>query len=304
MSFVSALFAIASLFAPWFPLSDAPGAYVSSGMVRADRVRTQSVVPVAPRKVDVASLGPRISGQSAIVVDAGSGAILYEKDANAVRPVASIAKLAAALVFLETGANLGERLTMAAEDDREGGEEFIRPGESATGRDFLVASLLGSANNATITLARSVNQDLDAFVAAMNDRAKSLGMRRTVFMEPSGLDAGNTSTARDLVRLLAEAGKREAITGIIGTHRDEIRVFPQGASKTVLTTNHLLGTMVFVEYGKTGHLDESGFNLATAVTTRDGHTLYIVTLGSATNEDRVQDAKSLAVWAQNTYQWE
>ncbi|MBI2050425.1 MAG: D-alanyl-D-alanine carboxypeptidase [Parcubacteria group bacterium] len=303
MSFVSVLFAIASLLFPPFPFSDADGAYVSNGSVRADRVRTTDDASRPPVKIDRASLGPRISARSAIVVDAKSGAVLYEKDASALWPVASIAKLMAAVVFLESGPNLGERLTMVPEDDREGGNEFIRPGQSATARDFLVASLLGSANNATITLARSAPAEAGAFVERMNVRARELGMRNTVFTEPSGLEPENTSTAEDLVRLLAEAGKHPAITDIIGTHRDTIRVFPEGAAKAVLTTNHLLGTIVLVAYGKTGHLDESGFNLATAVDTAGGHRLYIVTLGSQTNEDRVQDAKSLAVWAQNTYQW-
>jgi len=303
MSFLSVLFALASLLSPSFPFSDAGGAYVSNERVRADRVRTSDEASRAPVKTDIVSLGPRITAGSAIVVDAASGAVLYEKNSSAQWPMASIVKLMTALVFLESDPNFGERLTMISEDDREGGNEFIRPGQSATTRDFLVASLLGSANNATITLARSARQDLGAFVGRMNARSQELGMRHTVFTEPSGLEPENTSTAQDLVALLAETGKRPAITDIIGTHRDTIHVFPQGAPKTILTTNHLLGTIVLVVYGKTGHLDESGFNLATAVGTRDGHTLYIVTLGSETNEDRVQDAKSLAVWAQNTYQW-
>lgn len=304
MSFLSALLAITSLLAPSFPFSDAGRAYVSGSRVRSDRALLPDAAARPPVKIDVASLGPRLSAQSAIAVDAGSGAVLYEKNANAERPMASIVKLMTALVFLAAEPNLGERLTMTAEDDREGGEEFIRPGESATGRDFLIASLLGSANNATITLARTVHEDQGAFVASMNAKAKSLGMARTRFTEPSGLAPENASTARDLVKLLAEAGRHEAITAVIGTHRGTIRVFPQAVSKTVLTTNHLLGSIVLVLYGKTGHLDESGFNLATAVATRAGRTIYIVTLGSETNEDRIQDAKNLAVWAENTYQWE
>ncbi|MBI2636989.1 MAG: D-alanyl-D-alanine carboxypeptidase [Parcubacteria group bacterium] len=218
--------------------------------------------------------------------------------------MASIAKLAAALVVLDGAPNLETLFTMEAQDDREGGEEFIRPGESAKLRDFLVASLLGSANNATISLSRSVEPDAGAFVARMNRKAASLGMAETTFTEPSGLSAENTSTAWDIAKLLAAAGESEVIRESMGTHRATITVHPAGERRTVLTTNHLMGGIVLVAYGKTGHLEESGYNLATAVSTREGRTLYIVTLGSETNEDRIQDAKNLAVWAGNTYAWE
>ena len=207
--------------------------------------------------------------------------------------MASITKLAAALVVLDEAPNLETLFTMEASDDREGGEEFIRPGESAKLRDFLVASLLGSANNATITLSRSVSQ-----------KAGSLGMAETTFTEPSGLAPENTSTAWDIAKLLAAAGESEVIKESIGTNRATITVHPTGVLRTVLTTNHLMGSIVLVAYGKTGHLEESGYNLAAAVQTKKGRPLYIVTLGSETNEDRIQDAKNLAVWAENTYAWE
>ncbi|MBI2637208.1 MAG: D-alanyl-D-alanine carboxypeptidase [Parcubacteria group bacterium] len=303
MSFLSVVAAIASLLWSAFPIAER-GAYVSGGGVRADRLLSIADAPPPPVKVDIASLGPRMSAKSAIVVDASSGAVLFEKNAGERRPIASIAKLAAALVFLDDKPNLEALFAMEASDDRAGAEEFIRPGESAKLRDFLVASLLGSANNATITLARATNSDLGAFVERMNQKARDIGMRDTVFTEPSGLAPENVSTARDVVKLLAEAGTHEAITGIIGTHRATITVHPKGVRKIVLTTNHLMGSIVPVAYGKTGHLDESGYNLAAAVETRGGRMIYVVTLGSETNEDRVQDAKNLAVWAGNTYAWE
>lgn len=303
MSFLSVLLTIAGVMIPSFPFP-AQGPYLSNDSVRADRVVLVADSATPPVKQDVASLGPRISAQSAVAVDAASGAVLFQKNPGALWPMASIAKLASAVVFLETKPNLEARFTMEESDDREGGEEFIRPGESAKLRDFLVASLLGSANNATISISRSVDADSRAFVAAMNAKARELGMRDTVFTDPSGLAAENMSTAYDIAKLLAEAGKHQAIADITGTHRATITVFPSGVRRTVRSTNHLLGSIVRVEYGKTGHLDESGYNLATSVETREGRRLYLVTLGSETNEDRIQDAKNLAVWAENTYAWE
>ncbi len=303
MSVLSVLLAIMSIMVPSFPFGvSAP--YLSNTGVRADRVLAVPGTPKPPAKRDVASLGPRLSAQSAIVVDAASGAVLFQKNPRERRPMASIAKLATALVVMDEAPNLEALFTMEESDDREGGEEFIRPGESAKLRDFLVASLLGSANNATISLSRSVEPDARAFVARMNRKAGSLGMVETLFTEPSGLAPENTSTAWDIAKLIAAAGESEVIKESIGTHRADITVHPTGALRTVRTTNHLMGGIVLVEYGKTGHLEASGYNLAAAVQTKEGRSLYIVTLGSETNEDRIQDAKNLAVWAENTYAWE
>ncbi|MDP3995023.1 MAG: serine hydrolase [bacterium] len=303
MQFLSVVAAIASMLIPSMPFAEHMP-YLSGSGLRADRVVVVGEdIAAAPVKIDIASLGPVLTSQSALVVDAASGAVLYEKNAHAPWTLASIVKLATAMVFLESAPNMEERLTMQEEDDAEGGDSFIRPGQSATARDFLKASLLGSANNATITLSRSARGSVAQAVRDMNAKARSLGMHDTIFVDPTGLSPENKSTAFDIVKLLAETGRHKEITDIIGTHRGTIRVFPGGVSKPVLTTNHLMGSIVFVEYGKTGHLEEAGYNLAVAVAIRGGHTLYIITLGSETNEDRVRDSKSLAIWAQNTYEW-
>jgi D-alanyl-D-alanine carboxypeptidase len=278
--------------------------YLSNDSVRADRVVQATENTIPPTKLDVNSLGPRISAESAIVVDAKSGAVLYGKKDTAVWPMASIVKLMTALVFLETEPVLDARVEMNDEDERKGGEDYIRPGETATLRDVLTASLLGSANNATILLSRSAGMTTEEFVNRMNEKASELGMKSTKFVEPSGLSPENVSTAHDIVRLLSATGASELIADITGIHQDTIRVFPSGLSRRVITTNHLLGTIVFVEYGKTGYLDESLYSLAASVSTRQGNELYIVLLGSESDADRVQDAKNLTVWSQKVYQWD
>ncbi|MAG28865.1 hypothetical protein CL632_01820 [bacterium] len=302
MHLFSILLSIISLAVPTLPIIEHEP-YISNSKIRADRVFSITEDVNVPEKIDSASLGPRLSAGSALVVDAESGAVLFEKDGNISWPMASIVKLMTALVFLEADIVLEERVEMTEEDEREGGEDFIRPGESSSLRDYLTASLLGSANNATIVLSRSIGISTQEFVNRMNQRAKELGMRDTKFVEPSGLDPENTSTSYDMVRLLNAIRDNEIIADITGTHQSFIRIYPSGFSRRVLTTNHLLGSIVFVEYGKTGYLDESLHNLATLVSTNNGNELYIVTLGSETNEDRVQDAKNLAVWAERVYRW-
>ncbi|PJC40499.1 MAG: hypothetical protein CO042_03475 [Parcubacteria group bacterium CG_4_9_14_0_2_um_filter_41_8] len=305
MNIFSILLIIASIGIPSLPIVG-HSAYLSGDSIRADRA-TISDAPEnqsqAPVKKDVLSLGPQLSAQKAIIVDAKSGTVLFEKNTNQKHAMASIVKLMTALVFLDTNPNLEERFEMIEEDDREGDSEYIRPLESAKLRDFLMASLIGSANNATISLSRATGLPEQDFVDRMNEKARSIGMNNTEFKEPSGLNPENVSTAYDIAKLLSLAGKNETIREIAGMHRSMIQVYPSNIRRTVLTTNHLLGTIVFVSFGKTGYLDEAMYNLATSVSLPNGNEVYIVTLGSQTNEERVQDAKNLAVWAQRTYQW-
>lgn len=279
-------------------------AYLSADSVRADRAILSENPSAAPIKQDAQSLGPQLSAQKAIVVDAKSGAVLFAKDARALHPMASIVKLMTALVFLDAEPNLEERFKMIEEDDREGDQNYIRPLESAKLRDYLIASLIGSANNATITLARATGMSEQDFVEKMNKKAKQFKMMHTSFVEPSGLSEQNTSTAYDIVKLLDAVDKNELISEITGMHRESIRVYPSGRRRNVFTTNHLMGSIVYVEFGKTGYLDEAMFNLAATVSISGGHELYIVCLGSETNEDRVQDAKNLAVWSEMVYEWD
>ncbi len=278
--------------------------YVSHDAIRAERLFAPEGNAVPPTKVRVQSLGPVVQSQGAIVVDAKSGALLYEKESSTQHVLASITKLMTMLVFLESEPDLTQRVTMEEEDDREGGDDFIRPGESATLEHFLRASLLASANNATIVLSNHAGLSPEAFVERMNAKAQELGMHDTHFVEPTGLDPQNISTPRDIVRLLNAVRSEERITDIAGLSQSSIRVFPSGITRRVFSTNHLLGSIIYVDYGKTGYLDESLYNVATAVYTATGHQLFIVVFGAPTDEDRVQDAKNLAYWAGQTYSWE
>ena len=292
----------AGIVLPTFPIADY-SVYISDHDIRAERVVFEPEFVQPPIKQDIKSLGPQLSAQSALVVDASSGAVLFEKNGFKIHPMASIVKLMAAIIFIESNPDLNTRVKMEEEDNREGGDHYIKPGESASLLSYLRASLLGSANNATIVLSRSIDLSDKEFVDAMNRKAKDLGMSNTVFVESTGLNPKNISTSRDIVLLLKEVGKNDKIKEILGIHRSTIRVYPRGFIRQVITTNHLIGTIVPVEYGKTGYLDESLYNLAVSVSTLKGKELYVVVLGSETNEDRVQDAKNLAVWSERVYEW-
>ncbi len=277
--------------------------YLSSDRPRAERVLSGNRTAAPPVKTDARSLGPRLSAASAFLVDAASGAVLFSKNDEEVRSLASVTKLMTALVFLETDPNLTTRVAMREDDDREGGEQHIRPGESAALSSYLAAGLIGSANNAAAVLARSAGMEPDAFVSRMNQKAQELGMRQTFFTEPTGLAPENVSTARDIALLLEAASENQTIRELAGVSRRSITVYPSGESREVDNTDHLIGSIVRVAFGKTGYLDESLYNLAAAITVSRGAEIYAIVLGAESNEARVQDAKNLAVWAESTYAW-
>jgi len=300
--FISALLLLFGASIPSLPIASEP-MYLSASGIRAERA-LPGADALPPTKTDILSLGPQISAHSAIVVDASSGAVLFDKQSYERRPIASITKLMTALVFLERAPDLTNRVLMTDEDEREGGNQHIRPGESATLRSYLRASLVGSANNATVVLSRSTDLTSEEFVARMNEKAREFGMRDTVFIEPTGLSPENTSTARDLVRFLDAASHNETIREISGTYRMSIVVYPTGAVRYVDNTNHLIGSIISIIAGKTGYLDESLYNLASAVSLSNNREIYVIVLGAESDEDRVQDTKDLAVWAESTYAWE
>lgn len=277
-----------------------PTFYLSSDSIKSQRLFAGA--GSVPEKKDMLSLGPRLSANSAILVDADSGAILFDKNADTIRPLASLSKLMTALVFLESNPDLNKVVTMTSDDDREGGRTFIRPTESATLENYLTASLIASANNATIVLARSANGTAEEFIKKMNDKARALGMQDTTFKDPTGLNAENVSTARDLVKLLHAVQENLIIRRLTTTSLDTIKL-ANGTTRLIANTDNLLGSIVNINLGKTGYLDEALYNLAVMAKLKNSRDVYVVVLGAATGDERFQDAKNLIVWSQSTYAW-
>lgn len=294
------LFALAAGL-PFLPITTEP-VYLSSSQPRAERALKEKTGQ-PPRKTDVLSLGPRISAKSALVVDASSGAVLFEANTAVPRPLASLTKLMTTLVFLESNPNLASIITMTEADDREGGSTFIRPGESATLADYLAVSLIGSANNATMVLTRSNTATTTEFIAKMNAKARELGMVKTSFVEPTGLDPANAGTARDLVKLLDAVSKNEKIRSLTVSAKTKITVGPKAEEREIKNTDQLLNSIIQVTLGKTGYLDEALYNMAAAAKLKNGQEVYLIVLGANSSDERFQDAKNLAIWTQGTYDW-
>ncbi len=229
--------------------------------------------------------------RSAIVVDPATGQVLYEKNAQVSVPIASITKLMTVLVFLEAKPDLDRVAEVTRDELRGAGHTRLRNRERVALRDLLHMSLMCSDNTATRVLVRESALDPEDFLARMNQKALELGLTHTRYVEFTGLDERNVSTAADVARLLHSASNHPLIHDISITRSYEFR----SASRRhhfVGNTNRLLYGRYEVLGGKTGFIQESGYCLATWVRTQ-GREMIAVVLGAPTNATRFADVMRL-----------
>lgn len=258
----------------------------------------------APYRKDNNSLGMAITAKSAIVVDKKSNAVLWQKNPSQARSIASITKLLTALVFLEHNPGWDNVVTMRQSDYREGGRLRLFTGEQITVKDLFNLSLVASLNNAVTALARSTGLTEAEFVAAMNKKAQALSMANSVFLEPTGLEPGNLSTAGDVIKLAAAAFANQEIKIATAQEEYSYSIINKARKETLKNTDKLLTSYLNVLAGKTGYLDEAGYCLVSEVKSLSGQEIIIAVLGSNTEADRFQDLKALAQWTFDNYVWE
>jgi D-alanyl-D-alanine endopeptidase (penicillin-binding protein 7) len=242
---------------------------------------------------------PNIQAQSAAVVDLASGEELVMKNADEVRPIASISKLMAALVVLDRKLDF-DAITQVTDSDRQiatgGARSRLNVGQSFTNRDLLHAALMASDNRAVPALGRAVGLDPTQMVAAMNGKAQELGLKSTHFEDPVGLNSNNKSTARDLVLLLRAAMKNPIITEI--TQKAKYVAHPVGKPGwTIEYTNTDViarSSRYEVITGKTGYTDLALYCLAIAV--RMERPVAMVFLGAVGKMTRFGDFGRVAQW--------
>ena len=234
------------------------------------------------------------SAACAVLMDADSGAVLWEKNPHERRLIASITKLMTALVVLESGCDLKEEITVPADwTGVEGSSIYLRPGERVTVETLLYGMLLHSGNDAATVLAEACAGSVEAFAQRMNERAESLGMKDSRFTNPSGLNAeGHFSTAYDMALLARACLENETLAKIMSTKSISLggRVF----------TNHnkLLWQYEGCVGLKTGYTEKAGRTLVSAAE-REGLTLICVTLN-----DPNDWADHAALFDQGFARWE
>jgi D-alanyl-D-alanine endopeptidase (penicillin-binding protein 7) len=240
---------------------------------------------------------PDLRSASALVIGAG-GELIYGKDIDTVRPIASITKLMTAMVILDAGLDLTAPITVtrADRDLVQLTGSRLEYGATLTRREMILLSIMSSENRAAAALARTWPDGPDAFIRQMNSKAAELGMAQSHFADPAGLRVENQSTARDLGRMVAAAQTYPLIREASTTRRLEVRPYPNRGPLHYSNTNRLLKNKNWnIALSKTGYINESGRCLVMQANI-EGEPVSIVLLDSFGKLTPFGDSNRLRRW--------
>lgn len=221
---------------------------------------------------------PEVGAESAVLVDLDTGQVLFELDRRERRPIASLTKIMTALLVVER-AGLTDVVTVsegAASGQVSGISGLgLEPGERIRVNELLYALLLQSANDAALALAEHVSGSVDAFVDAMNARAEQLGLTRTMFASPNGLDDSGYSSAGDLVRLTRAALRSRGFASVVATRFHTVLSL-DAEPRIVQNRNVLLWLYPGAIGVKTGFTSPAGFCVVAGAQRGDERLLAVV----------------------------
>ena len=255
-----------------------------------------AIAKTAP--VAAAATQPEIASGSAMIVDLKTNKVLYSSHPNLVRPIASITKVMTAMVVLDAGLPLDEMLTVdiSQTPEMKGIYSRVRLNSQISRENMLLLALMSSENRAAASLAHHYPGGYQAFIQAMNAKAKALGMKNTRFVEPTGLSIHNVSTAEDLTRLLI-ASQQYPLLGKLSTTREEMATFSSPAyTLPFRNTNHLVYRNNWdIQLTKTGFTNAAGHCLVmrTVINNRPVALVVMDAFGKATH---FADASRLRTW--------
>lgn len=261
------------------------------------RIPTAQIAGEAPVRVGTIPQNPppAIIAESAIVIDVASGRVLYAKNADSPRAVASTQKLLTALCVLDAG-NIDKEITITASDAAcEPTKLYLKPGEVYSRREMLKVLVVKSANDVARALARDVSGSQEAFSDLMNRKSASLGMRNSHFINPNGLPmAGQYSTARDMAIAARAAYRSPLIRSFAATKAFTFR-YNDGRTRSIQNTNRLLKTVPYCDGLKTGTTNAAGRCLVSSGSL-NGRSVIVVVLKSTTPHIW-SDSSKLLSWA-------
>lgn len=252
-------------------------------------------VPIDAAVTD-AAIGQKleINAKSAILLEPYTGEILYEMNSGEKLPPASITKIMSLLLIMEAIDNkllsVEDVVTASEHACSMGGSQiWLEPGESMTVDDLLKATVIASANDATVALGEQIAGSEEGFVAMMNEKAKALGMNNTTFINCTGLDAqGHLTTAHDVALMSAELIKYPLIKRYSTVWMDTLR----GGESELVNTNKLVRFYEGTTGLKTGTTSGAGYCLS-ATASRNNTEFVAVIMGGNTSNDRFNGAKKL-----------
>ena len=272
---------------------------LNSGIINV-RVEPLVIKPANGAILGIASSGAasqlKISAKSAIALNEETGDVLFEKDATSTLPLASLTKLMAIKVFLDTKPTLNKAVAYSVKDEEynyqyadkwELARLKMEEGETLTIEDLIYASLVGSANNAVETLVRVSGLPRDEFINKMNETVNNWGAAGSSFVEPTGLSPENVSSALDYAIITKEVMKNPIVekASKAGEYKFySTKISKKKIARRIINTNKIIGANHFrIAGSKTGYLDEAGYCLMTRVKAPSGY-IIAVTLGAPTRE--------------------
>lgn len=256
----------------------------------SDRIGEIAVADASPA---VAEAAPDVSAPAAFLITS-TGRVLWSRSAEEGRQIASLTKMMTGLLVLET-ASLDETVVVSSRAAAIGGSGIaFQRGEILTVEDLLHALLMESSNAAALALAEHASGTEKEFVAAMNSRAASLGLRGTTFKNPHGLNnTGHVSTARDQAVIALAAMGDPVFRDIVGA--TSVRIPGPWGERVLENSNTLIGTYPGATGVKTGWTNPAGYCVV-ASAQRDGSELVAVVLGTRSEKARFEVAKELLDW--------
>jgi D-alanyl-D-alanine endopeptidase (penicillin-binding protein 7) len=258
---------------------------------------TKAVVPAANHGKSAAGTAAGVVAAAGglrsnvvFVQDLNSKAVLYSRNEQVVRPIASITKLMTAVIIVDAKLPMSEviQITQADVDVVKHSRSRLAVGAKHTRGDLMHLALMSSENRAAHALGRTYPGGMTAFVNAMNAKARELGMAQSTFVEPTGLSSANVSTPRDLVKLLQASASRPAIRFYTTDHQHEVR--SAGHPTLFRNTNMLVTNPSWdIKVSKTGFINEAGQCLVMVARINNRDTA-IVLLNAEGKGTRIGDA--------------
>ncbi|MBN3268692.1 D-alanyl-D-alanine endopeptidase [Bordetella bronchiseptica] len=266
---------------------------------RTARASAAATAAMPPAAASPAAEAAALRSSTAYVQDLETSTVLFAKNENVVRPIASISKLMTALVVVDANLPMDEMIEITDDDvdTLKHTTSRLRVGTVLSRGDMLHLALMSSENRAAHALGRNYPGGMPAFVAAMNAKARSLGMLNTRFVEPTGLSSENVSSPRDLARMLRAASQRPLIHRYSTDTEYEVEI--NNRTQTFRNTNLLVRKPDWdIKVSKTGFINEAGECLV-MLARINGRDMAIVLLDSQGKLSRIGDAVRIRRIVQN-----
>lgn len=245
---------------------------------------------------------PKLRSAIALIYDENGARALYSKNADTIAPIASITKLMTAMIVLDARLPLEEEISISVRDmdTLKGTHSRMRLGMTLSRGELLKLALMSSENRAASALARTYPGGTAAAVEKMNAKAGELGMKNTRFVDPSGLNSGNVSTAQDLVKMVLAAQDYDLIQKFTTASSHTVDVAGHRPMRFNNTNPLVKSASWDIGVSKTGFINEAGRCLVMQSNIK-GRPVVIVLLDSVGKQTRVGDANRIKKWMESNY---